>query len=113
MFTSNNGDRANVQNHVIIITDGASTLRVGQAVPNAINMRVAGIKISVIGVGLDANTLELRGVQFLTEFHDQTKLICFGNFVILSVSTIVSCHKTLFSCPNDILYHILLRLRIY
>ena len=61
MFTSSNGDRNDATNHVILLTDGASTVREGEAVPMAVSMRVDGIKISVLGIGQGANTLELRG----------------------------------------------------
>lgn len=61
MFTPNNGDRGDVGNHVILVTDGSSNIRVGAAVTMAIDMRVDGAKITVLGVGSNANTLELRG----------------------------------------------------
>ena len=61
MFQAGNGDRDDVDNYIILLTDGESNERETDTVPEAIDARVAGAKIISIGIGTDVNELELRG----------------------------------------------------
>merc|ERR1711962_1855571 len=58
MFTDANGDRANVSNVAIVITDGESD---DSPIPVADAARSDGINIYTIGIGM-ANTTELEGI---------------------------------------------------
>ena len=59
MFTVANGDRPNVGNVALVITDGASY---DNAVPEADAARADGIHIYAIGVGRMADTAELEAI---------------------------------------------------
>lgn len=59
MFTSHNGDRPNVRNVAIIVTDGVSNINGRRTVPEAEMVRSAGIYVYAIGIGL-ADETELR-----------------------------------------------------
>ena len=61
MFTEDNGDRPEVPNVAIIVTDGVSTIESKDTLPEADLARLEGIRIFGIGVGL-ANTSELEGI---------------------------------------------------
>ena len=61
MFTHMRGDRADVPNVGIIVTDGVSTIENQKTVPEADLARLRGIRIFGIGVGL-TNTSELEGI---------------------------------------------------
>lgn len=61
IFTASNGDRLDVPNHIFMFTDGNSNVNMGDTIPMAIRLRSSGVKISILGIGNDANTLELRG----------------------------------------------------
>ena len=43
LFTGRNGDRPNIQNYVILITDGNSNINPAQTIPEAIAARNEGI----------------------------------------------------------------------
>merc|ERR1711962_1916156 len=58
MFTAANGDRANVGNVAIVITDGESD---DSPIPVADAARNDGINLYTIGIGM-ANTTELEGI---------------------------------------------------
>ena len=62
MFRASRGDRADVQNVAVIVTDGNSNVRAERTVPDAIEARVSGVHIVVVAVGTSLNTLELRGI---------------------------------------------------
>lgn len=51
MFTVENGDRIDVPNFAIVITDGQSNVNPEQTLPEAIKTRLAGIQIIVVSVG--------------------------------------------------------------
>ena len=61
MFTSQRGDRANVPNIAILITDGESTIDPEQTVPEANNARQKGITVFAIGIALKSQT-ELEAI---------------------------------------------------
>lgn len=61
MFTSGNGDRPQVRNTAIVITDGQSNINSQQTIPEAIKAKADGIGIYAIGIGL-TETKELQGI---------------------------------------------------
>jgi collagen type VI alpha len=62
VMRADQGDRSNVQNYCIIITDGGSNIQKEDTVPKAIEARVKGCHSIVIGIGDDLNLLELNGM---------------------------------------------------
>ncbi|XP_061165063.1 matrilin-2-like [Saccostrea echinata] len=61
MFTAINGDRADVPNICIVITDGVSNINYGRTIPEAEAARKKGIHIYAVGIGLqDLN--EVNGI---------------------------------------------------
>ncbi|XP_025106489.1 collagen alpha-3(VI) chain-like isoform X11 [Pomacea canaliculata] len=61
MFTPANGDRANVPNIAIVVTDGVSNINSRRTIPEAEQARAEGIHIYAIGIGL-TDTTELDGI---------------------------------------------------
>lgn len=61
MFTAQTGDRSDVPNVAIVLTDGVSNINARQTIPEAEEARKAGIKIYAIGIGI-AETRELDGM---------------------------------------------------
>ncbi|CAG5124866.1 unnamed protein product, partial [Candidula unifasciata] len=61
MFTSENGDRRDVDNIAIVITDGISNINARRVLPEAEQARAVGIHIYAIGIGL-TDTRELDGI---------------------------------------------------
>ena len=59
-FSSTNGDRPNVQNVAIIITDGVSTVDTLDTIPAAEDARDNGIRIFSVGITNATNEAELR-----------------------------------------------------
>ena len=55
MFTNAGGDRADVPNVAIIITDGTPTIDIQQTLPEAAGARAEGVTMFVIGIGGDTN----------------------------------------------------------
>ena len=58
MFTRQNGDRKNVKNVCIVVTDGVSNINGRNTIPEAERARAEGIHIYAIGIGL-TDTREL------------------------------------------------------
>ena len=61
MYTAANGDRPNVPNVAIVVTDGVSNINSRRTIPEAEETRAAGIHIYAIGIGL-TDTTELDGI---------------------------------------------------
>ena len=61
MFTRANGDRPNVDNIAIVLTDGVSNINSRRTIPEAEQTRAANIHIYAIGIGL-TDTKELDGI---------------------------------------------------
>ena len=61
MYTQANGDRPNVDNIAIVVTDGISNINSRRTIPDAEQARAAGIHIYAIGIGL-TDTRELDGI---------------------------------------------------
>ena len=64
-FTSEHGDRLNVQNYAIIITDGVSTINKESTIPEAERARDRGITVFSIGIttAIDENELRMMSSQ--------------------------------------------------
>lgn len=105
MFTQANGDRPNVSNICIVVTDGVSNINSRRTIPEAEQARADGIHIYAIGIGL-LDTKELDGiaskpieenrfaVQEFTELRDLRHKVfsslCVGRFDFYSVENILS-----------------------
>ena len=61
MYTAANGDRPDVPNVAIVITDGVSNINSRRTIPEAEQARAEGIHIYAIGIGL-SDTTELDGI---------------------------------------------------
>lgn len=61
-FSLANGDRTDVPNIAIIVTDGHSNINAEQTIPEAIQARVDGTHMIVATVENDHNNLELKGL---------------------------------------------------
>lgn len=61
MFSAVNGDRENVPNLAMLITDGVSNVNSLKTIPEAESARAQGIHIYSIGIGL-ADTSELNKI---------------------------------------------------
>ena len=61
MFTAFNGDRPNVPNLAIVVTDGVSNINSRRTIPEAEQARADRIHIYAIGIGL-TDTTELDGI---------------------------------------------------
>lgn len=61
MFSAANGDRENVPNLAMLITDGVSNVNSLKTIPEAESARAQGIHIYSIGIGL-ADTSELNKI---------------------------------------------------
>uniref|UniRef100_A0A2C9JVB5 VWFA domain-containing protein n=1 Tax=Biomphalaria glabrata TaxID=6526 RepID=A0A2C9JVB5_BIOGL len=61
MFTAGNGDRSDVNNVAVVVTDGVSNINSRRTVPEAEQARAEGIHIYAIGIGL-TDTKELDGI---------------------------------------------------
>ena len=66
-FTSGNGDRPNIKNIAIIITDGLSTRDVDQTIPEAIRARQRGIKIYSVAITKVVNEDELKRMSSMPQ----------------------------------------------
>ena len=66
-FTAVNGDRPNVQNVAIIITDGVSTWDKDRTIPDAIDARNDGIKIISVGITNAIDENELRQMSSMPQ----------------------------------------------
>jgi Mg-chelatase subunit ChlD len=61
MFTPANGDRPDIPNVAIVVTDGVSNINSRRTIPEAEQARAEGIHIYAIGIGL-TDTTELDGI---------------------------------------------------
>ena len=61
LFSTSNGDRTDVADLAILISDGYSNINPEQTIPEAILAREAGIDIIVASIENDVGNLELRG----------------------------------------------------
>ncbi|KAK3083543.1 hypothetical protein FSP39_025167 [Pinctada imbricata] len=61
MFTTDNGDRADVRNIAIVVTDGVSNINSRRTIPEAERARAKGIQVYAIGIGL-TDKREVNGI---------------------------------------------------
>ena len=64
MFVDKNGDRPDVENIAILVTDGQSNINSRRTMPEAVKLRDSGIKIFSVGIGL-TQTQEIRQISSL------------------------------------------------
>jgi len=62
VFTQARGDRSGVKNIMVIVTDGKSTVKPENTLPQATAAKTQGIEIYSIGVGPDVNPAEIEGM---------------------------------------------------
>ncbi|CAH1781738.1 unnamed protein product [Owenia fusiformis] len=62
MFRESRGDRLNVPNVLVIITDGASSVNTRDTLPQARILQNEGVHITVVGIGHELKKSELRGL---------------------------------------------------
>ena len=62
MFTSANGDRQDVANFAVVVTDGQSNVRREDTIPEAIQARIEGVHIMAVTVMPEGPNLEIKGI---------------------------------------------------
>lgn len=70
-FISQNGDRSNVENIAVIVTDGVSTTNNHTTVPEAVSARNDGIRIFSVGITANVNEVELRKMSSSPQIEGQ------------------------------------------
>ena len=70
-FTQANGDRPNVQNIGIVVTDGESTFDKEKTVPEAEAARAQGIRVYSVGITSAVNEVELRSMASMPQELDK------------------------------------------
>ena len=83
-FLTSRGDRADVQNVVILITDGKSTRDNASTIPNAELLRADGAKIISIGVTEAINATEVRLISSLPQELDKNYFLS-EDFTMFSI----------------------------
>ena len=98
MYTAANGDRPNVPNICIVVTDGVSNINSRRTIPEAEEARAAGIHIYAIGIGL-TDTTELDGIA--------SKPVEENRFAVQEFSELRALRDKVFSafCPSTHFYH--------
>lgn len=107
MFTKLNGDRSDVDNIAIVITDGISNINSGRTRPEADRAKGKGIHIYTVGIGLldtteiDAiatapaskNSFSIQNFEDLKFLPDKVfSGICPGTFYIFNIYVVGSTH---------------------
>lgn len=62
VFISSNGDRGNVENKVVLITDGGSNIQENETIQKATNLKNNGGRIYVVAVGDKVNMNEVNSM---------------------------------------------------
>ena len=98
MFTRANGDRPNVPNICIVVTDGVSNINSRRTIPEAEQARAEGIHIYAIGIGL-TDTTELDGIASQPASEN--------SFAVQEFSELRTLRDQVFSafCPGKMLVH--------
>ncbi|XP_060566778.1 uncharacterized protein LOC132725621 isoform X26 [Ruditapes philippinarum] len=93
MFTQRNGDRPDVPNTCIVITDGVSNINSRKTIPNAEAARAGNIHIYAVGIGL-RDTRELDGIASTPHTEN--------SFNVQSFDELKGLDKKIFSalCPT-------------
>ena len=94
MYTAANGDRPNVPNICIVITDGVSNINSRRTIPEAEQARADGIHIYAIGIGL-TDTTELDGIA--------SKPVEDNRFAVQEFSELRALRDQVFAafCPSE------------
>ena len=71
LFNVNNGDRPNVPNLAIVITDGKSTFDNASTIPNAQDLKRDGVQVLRVGVTNSMDENELKGLSSLPQVRDR------------------------------------------
>ena len=71
LFNVNNGDRPNVPNLLIAITDGKSTFDSERTIPIAEDLRRDGVQIVAVGITNSVDENELRGISSRPQLRDR------------------------------------------
>ena len=71
LFNPTNGDRPNVPNLAIIITDGKSTFDNDKTIPIAEDLRRDGVFLVAVGITNSVDENELRGISSLPQERDR------------------------------------------
>ena len=88
MFTVANGDRLNVPNFVIIITDGQSNINPTQTLPEAIEARISGIHIIVVSINQAPPNLEIRGMASAPDSNNILSITDFSQLTTIQQTLI-------------------------
>ena len=64
MFTETNGDRRDVPDYGILLSDGEATVNMDRTLPEARQAREAGIHLMVVAAERSSNSLELKVIFF-------------------------------------------------
>ncbi|XP_041374199.1 uncharacterized protein LOC121387240 [Gigantopelta aegis] len=105
MFSLEHGDRPNVQNVALFVTDGVSNINETETIPEALRARSSGIEIYAVGVGL-VDTKELDGLasdpvdihRFIAEHFSQLQ-----NYLAKQIFTYV-CRKECAGSKLDLVF---------
>lgn len=83
IFSAENGDRSNVSNIAILLTDGLSNVNADQTLQEASMTRMAGIQIFAVGIGLsnisEINRIASRPIRdnlrLIPSFYDLVEIV--------------------------------------
>ena len=62
MFSRASGDRSDVPNFAIVITDGQSNINKRNTIPEAVESRIEGVHVMAVTVLPDDPSLEIKGI---------------------------------------------------
>lgn len=105
VLNGNNGDRTNVENLVLLFTDGGANIRSEDTVPEAIRLRVGGTRVVTMSVGQQIDVLEMMAVASspsanhvitTSSFSSMNNMI--SNFVDASCNSFDDCRNS--PCRN-------------
>ena len=86
IFSSRNGDRTDVQDLAIILTDGKATRNVEYTIPYANEAKRKGITILTIGIGPEVDINELEGIATRPDYvelsPDYHKLNAYTKYLV-------------------------------
>lgn len=89
MFTSNNGDRPNAQNYLVLLTDGQSDAAAAQSAANS--CKASGTKIISVGIGSSIDDKLLRNIAYNIDYYLNTNYSDITSFLPRLVTTAVNC----------------------
>ena len=62
MFTAANGDRSDIPNILVLLTDGQPTVNADRTIPEAIKCRIAGVTIISVTIEIAADNIMLQSL---------------------------------------------------